>query len=99
VGGYLSRGHSPEDTSSLADSDPEVHRGLRHFYPPPLPQSAKVQQALADEESQAEELACLLNLRKQGWGGQEDEDKKWFLGGRARGGQQYISWLGGQYFS
>jgi hypothetical protein len=37
VGGYLSRGHSPEDTSSLADSNPEVHRVLPHFYPLPLP--------------------------------------------------------------
>ena len=64
MGGYLSRGHSPEDTSSLADSDPEVHRGLPHFYPPPFPAPAKVQQALTDEESQAEELACLLNLKR-----------------------------------
>ena len=64
MGGYLSRGHSPEDTSSLADSDPEVHGGLPHFYPPPLPAPAKVQQALTDEESQAEELACLLNLKR-----------------------------------
>ena len=27
----MSRGHSPEDTSSLADSDPEVHRVLHHL--------------------------------------------------------------------